>query len=398
MATTLTTLERSEIDTGGPKKGLIAASCQRAQRNRQQLASNCTQTGLLPSPIVGVTMIRSLVLFPIFLCCVALAQQPPQVTDKTPGQRTPDASPGSNLRQSAPSSVTPTKPAPASATPAPVTPGTSAPAPPTTTTTIAPESAPDPFLEPPPLPKGTVTLVGGTVRSIDHIRDHMTVMPFGGKPMKMVFDERTHIYRDGIETTFMGINKGDRVYVDTQLDPSKGNVFARNVHVVSQTNAADARGQIVAVRGGTITLQDQLSGQPVTFQLDSSTKVTRAKGTASTGAASTADLVPGALVAVQFSSNQANRRVLREVSLLAKPGDYFRFFGQVTHLDLSRGLMAVRNLADDQTYEIAFNPEATPATSSLRVGTQVVVNASFTGSGYRAYDVSVTQARVAAPQ
>lgn len=355
----------------------------------------------MPSPIVGVTMIRSLIAVPLLLCCVALAQQPPQVTDKTPGQRTPDASPGSNLPQAAAPSAPASKPAVAPTTPvSKAAPDAKAPASPTTTTTttVTPSNSPDPFLDTPPLPKGDITLIGGTVRSIDHIRDHMTVLPFGGKPMRMVFDERTHIYRDGIETTFMGINKGDRVYVDTQLDPSKGNVFARNVHVVTSTHAADARGQIVAVRGGTITLHDQLSGQPVTFQLDSSTKVTRAKGTASTGALSTADLVPGALVTIQFSSNQANRRVLREVSLLAKPGDYFRFFGQVTHLDLSRGVMAVRNLADDQTYEIVFNPEATPATSSLRVGTQVVVNASFTGSGYRAHDVSVTQARVAEPQ
>jgi hypothetical protein len=250
---------------------------------------------------------------------------------------------------------------------------------------------PDPYLDTPPLPSGPVTLIGGTVRSIDHIRDHMTVVPFGGKPMKMNFDERTHIYRDGIETTFMGIQKGDRVYVDTQLDRSA--VFASNVHVVTQSHAADARGQIVAVRGNEVTLRDDLSGQPVTFQLDSATKV---KG--KTGAGSLADVVPGALVTLQFSPGQSNRRVLRQVSVVAKPGDSFRFFGQVTHLDLSRGVLAVRNLADDLTYEISFDPSATPAASSLRVGSQVVVNASFTGEGYRANDVSVTQARIAEPQ
>jgi hypothetical protein len=255
------------------------------------------------------------------------------------------------------------------------------------------EGASDPFLDTPPLPNGPVTLIGGTVRSIDHIRDHMTVVPFGGKPLKMNFDERTHIYRDGIETTFMGISKGDRVYVDTQLDRAKGDVFARNVHVVTEMHAADAKGQIVAVRDGTITLQDELSGQPVSFQVDSSTKVKEKKNTGSQ-----ADLIPGALVALQFAPGQSNRRILKEVSILAKPGDAFRFFGQVTHLDLSRGVLAVRNLADDQTYEIAFDPAATPATSLLRIGTQVVVNASFNGHGYRATDISVTQARVAEPQ
>jgi hypothetical protein len=329
----------------------------------------------------------------LFLCGFAAAQQPPQVTDKTPGQSTPDASAGSNLPQATVPSA-PAKAAPgisSSAKLAPTSPDATAAAAKATT-----DSGPDQFLDTPPLPRGNVTLIGGTVRNIDHIRDHMTVQPFGAKPMKMVFDERTHIYRDGVETTFMGIQKGDRVYVDTQLDQSK--VFARNVHVVSETHSADARGQIIAVRGNTITLQDQLSGQPVTFQLDGATKVTRKKGVASSGTPSTGDLVPGALVALQFSAGPANRRIIREVSLLAKPGDYFRFFGQVTHLDLSRGVLAVRNLADDQTYEIAFNPNSTPATSSLRVGAQVVVNAAFDGRGYRASDVSVTQARVAEPQ
>ncbi|HZU22822.1 MAG TPA: DUF5666 domain-containing protein, partial [Terriglobales bacterium] len=288
---------------------------------------------------------------------------------------------GSNLPQSS----TPAAPAKASTPAAPTTVKPAADA--------SDSGNSDPFLDAPPLPKTNVTLIGGTVRSIDHVRDHMTVLPFGGKPLKITFDERTHIYRDGVETTFMGINKGDRVYVDTQLDPSKADVFARNVHVVTQTNAADARGQVVAVRGSSITLQDQLSGQPVSFQLDSATKVQR-----KSGPGSAADLVPGALVTLQFATNQANRRILRQVNVIARPGDSFKFFGQVTHLDLSRGVLAVRNLADDQTYEIAFNPEATPEASSLRVGTQVVVNASFTGKGYRASDVSVTQARVAEPQ
>jgi hypothetical protein len=335
----------------------------------------------------------SLLIVPLLLSSFAAAQQPP-ANDKAPGQagsstsppvagqagaRNPEAS-GSNLPQAS--------------TPAPPSAKTSAPAP----TTVRPSSAAeeekgDPFLDAPPLPNGPVSLIGGTVRSVDHIRDHMTVVPFGGKPIKMNFDERTHIYRDGVETTFMGINKGDRVYVDTQLDPAKQDVFARNVHVLSQMHAADAKGQILEVHGGTLTLRDELSGQPVSFQIDSTTKVKEKKG-----AGSEADLVPGALVALQFASGQSNQRVLKEVSIIAKPGDIFRFFGHVTHLDLSRGVLAVRNLADDQTYDISFDPAVTPATSSLLVGAQVVVNASFNGHGYHATDISVTQARLPEPQ
>src|SRR5215472_10821421 len=61
----------------------------------------------------------------------------------------------------------------------------------------------DPLLNPPPLPKGKVTMIGGVVGKIDPIRSRLTVQPFGSKEsLKVAYDERTHIYRDGRETTY----------------------------------------------------------------------------------------------------------------------------------------------------------------------------------------------------
>ncbi len=37
----------------------------------------------------------------------------------------------------------------------------------------------DPLLEPPPLPKGKTTLIGGIATNVDHVRNRMTVQPFG---------------------------------------------------------------------------------------------------------------------------------------------------------------------------------------------------------------------------
>src|SRR5581483_8384884 len=107
-----------------------------------------------------------------------------------------------------------------------------------------PQTDPDPLLDPPPLPSGKVTLIGGTVKSVDMVRNRLVVQPFGGRAMKINFDERTHIYRDGVETTQLGIHKGDRVYVDTMLDGSA--VFARNIRVRSQGQPAHAEGQVVS--------------------------------------------------------------------------------------------------------------------------------------------------------
>jgi len=79
----------------------------------------------------------------------------------------------------------------------------------------------DPLLDTPPLPKGKVTLIGGTVTGLDQIKNRITLQPFAGKKLNVFFDDRTHVYRDGIETTQLGIHKGDRVYVDTMLDKTR---------------------------------------------------------------------------------------------------------------------------------------------------------------------------------
>src|SRR5438876_8083454 len=52
---------------------------------------------------------------------------------------------------------------------------------PSPTAETAPPTAdiPDPLLDVPPLPKGKVTLVGGTVADIDRIRDRVVTQPFG---------------------------------------------------------------------------------------------------------------------------------------------------------------------------------------------------------------------------
>ncbi|MBV8523515.1 MAG: hypothetical protein JOY71_15555, partial [Acetobacteraceae bacterium] len=41
-------------------------------------------------------------------------------------------------------------------------------------------NANDPLLEPPPLPKTKPTLIGGTAARIDHVRNLLTIQPFGG--------------------------------------------------------------------------------------------------------------------------------------------------------------------------------------------------------------------------
>src|SRR5436309_385058 len=54
----------------------------------------------------------------------------------------------------------------------------------------------DPILDAPPMPRTTTTLVGGTISSVDRLRNHMTVHVFGGSRWRVNFDERTHIFHN----------------------------------------------------------------------------------------------------------------------------------------------------------------------------------------------------------
>src|SRR5215469_7656517 len=132
----------------------------------------------------------------------------------------------------------------------------------------------DPILDPPPLPAGNATLVGGTVAGVDHIHNKMTVRVFGnGGRWKIAYDERTHIFRNGAETTQLAIKKGERVYVDTMFDRKKHEVFARNIRVGIQAPSADADGQITEVDPGRgeVSLKDKINSSPVRFKVDSQT-------------------------------------------------------------------------------------------------------------------------------
>lgn len=245
----------------------------------------------------------------------------------------------------------------------------------------------DPLFGVPPMPKGTVSLVGGTVAKIDRVRDKLTVNVFGkAGRMDVSWDERTHIYRDGVETTERGIQKGDRVYVDTMRDGPK--VFARNIRIVTNLGPADARGQVVSFnpRTGLMSVRDDLSGQPVNFRVSDKTTIQGREGAGTVG-----DLVPGTLVAVRFAPGKKEYRGLaKQVSIIAKPGNTFLFAGKVTHLDMRSGVLSIANRTDNKMYDISFDT-AMPVAENLQVGSDITVNAAFNGHGYRAQEITLNQ-------
>jgi hypothetical protein len=246
----------------------------------------------------------------------------------------------------------------------------------------------DPILDAPPVPRTTTTLVGGTITGVDRLRNRMTVHVFGGGRWSVNFDERTHIFHNGAETTQLALKKGERVYVDTQLDNNKHDIFARNIRVGVASLPADADGQIIAVdpKHNELTLRDSLNSVPVRFAVDPETRISHGQTPASFK-----DVKPGTLVHVRFSASSPNRGLAREVSIVAAPGSTFTFAGKVTFLDLHRGLLAVQNSTDDRNYEIHFSPDVVTDRNNLGVGRDVLVRATFEGTRYTAQSVNLTR-------
>ena len=253
----------------------------------------------------------------------------------------------------------------------------------------------DPILDPAPMPRTTTTLVGGIITGVDRMRNRLTVQVFGGGHWKVNFDERTHIFHNGAETTQLALKKGERVYVDTQLDNNEHAIFARNIRVGVATPPADADGQVMNVdlRHNEVMLRDVINSVPVRFAIDPQTRISNGQTPAVLK-----DILPGTLVHVRFAAERPNRGLAREIDIIARPGANFTFAGKVTFLDMHRGLLAVQNSVDDKNYEIHFSATSVPDRANLGIGVEVRVVATFEGSRYTAQSVALASVPEAAKE
>ncbi len=240
----------------------------------------------------------------------------------------------------------------------------------------------DPLLEPKPLPKAGLSLIGGIVRKVDAVRNRVTVQPFGGGNRYLIyFDERTRILSGGRETTVLGIHVGDRIYVDSQSLESQ--VFARTIEVRRVGAPAPASGQVIQVRGGQVRMQDRLSGETIQFAISDRTKVDL-RGSPS----SPSELRAGSLIDVTFVPGP-RRSDAQSITIHAAPGESYVFSGVLTNVDLRDGLLALDNQVDGNNYELYFDPLNEKNLNRLVAGTSVWVKASFDGKGYRATSIKI---------
>ena len=255
-------------------------------------------------------------------------------------------------------------------------------------TEIIPETAtaPEPILDHGPLPNKSMSLIGGTVKKVDAVRNRVLIQPFGGgKEVNVLFDDRSHIYRNGSAATVLGIHPGDRVYVDTMTLEYK--VFARTVRVETGTGPVEAHGQVVNFdpANQVVQMRESLTSQTISFSISDRTTVHKKNGVAKAS-----DFIPGALIEAIFAPGRKGG-IADEVYILAVPGSSYVFVGRITNVDASQGLLAIDNQSDQRNYELHYSPAQVPENDRLRVGAKVTAHAIFDGKSYSADSVSILE-------
>ena len=235
----------------------------------------------------------------------------------------------------------------------------------------------------PPLPPSKATVLGGTIRVLDHLRDRMILQIHGGGRTVVFFDERTRVCRDGQAASLDELKNGDRVYVDTVLDGTR--IFARNISLATSGAIGRTDGQVVSFEpsSGELTLRDTISLVPWKMRLTPETVILRGDRPASP-----AELRRGTLVAAAFLPRSDGRVVVRQISILASPGAAFIFSGRLVHVDLHRGLLVLMDPRDQKSY-VYFNPTVRALSHDIREGADVTVSATFDGNHYAAQSITL---------
>ena len=250
----------------------------------------------------------------------------------------------------------------------------------------------------PPPPQGNSTVIGGAIRGVDLVRDQFTLNVFGGRTMKVLFDQRTQVYRDGVRTALRDLRTGDHVSVETVLDGNA--VFARSIRLLSVSPEGESQGQVMSYNPADreLTVRDVLSRRPVKLYVPAGTVVVR-QGQASSSTASSAgiissqispsDLATGTLISVKFLSDNKGHGVASQIAILATPGSKFVFVGNITFLDLHSGLLVLVDPRDDKRYDVFFDSARLPISRDLHEGADVTLTADFDGARYVASAITI---------
>jgi hypothetical protein len=242
----------------------------------------------------------------------------------------------------------------------------------------------------PPLPPGKTTIIGGQIRNFDPVKDQFSLQIYGQRPMKILFDERTQVYRDGERIPVRNLGPEEHASVQTTLDGAS--VFAVSIHILSESPEGECEGRVIRFSPdkGELVVASQMSPAPVTLFVPANASVARvgeAEFTAHPSGSS--DLVTGSLVSASFESDAAHRNVATQIKVLAVPGAAFAFTGNISYLDMLSGVMDLVDPRDGKSYRILFDSARLPASQSLRPQSNVTVTATYDGTQYAANTITM---------
>jgi hypothetical protein len=208
--------------------------------------------------------------------------------------------------------------------------------------------------------------------------------------MNILFDQRTKVYRDGVETPLSDLHPEEHASVETVLDG--GNIFALSVHTLSHAPEGNCQGQVLGFdpRNGDLTVHNSLSGQTVHLRVPPNTPIERVgQSSFSSSSPGASDLMHGALLSIQFLADNRGGGVASHIAILATPGAAFSFAGDVTYLDMHGAYIALRDSQDQKTYTVYFDPSRFPQSTQLHVGSHVIMSAGFDGQHYVANTLTI---------
>lgn len=255
--------------------------------------------------------------------------------------------------------------------------------PPPVSTTAAPSALP-------PIPKGRSTVIGGRIVDVDPVRDEFILKVFGGRSMKLVFDERTQVFRDGVRIPLLKLHPEDHASVETTLDGTR--IFALRIHMLSRLPEGEYQGQVLSYNRQTeeITLKVASSQRSIKLRVPPGTPVMRVdQDPSSVQQRGLADLSPGALVRVTLLSGTGGQGVASEIDVLASPGSVAIFSGKLSFLDLHSGRLVIVDPRDNESHDIVYDASRFPVSSQLHEGMDVKVTTNFDGSRYVANAIAL---------
>jgi hypothetical protein len=242
----------------------------------------------------------------------------------------------------------------------------------------------------PPAPKGRSTIIGGEIQNIDPVRDQITLEVLGQKPIKILFDERTEAYRDGMRISLRDLVPHDHASVETVLNATA--VFALSIHMLTRPPQGEYQAKVLKYNPetGELTVIQALSRERIKLLVSRSTDIVR-EGQAefSSVRSGPSDLVKGSLISLRFMPDKAGIGVATRIAIVASPGSSFVFQGKIDFLDLHAGLLTLVDSRDEASYQISFDLARIPTARELHLGEFVTTTSSFDGTLYVASAITI---------